>query len=92
MFISNGLKRALCASTLSLWRRTQLEAQQRTLIFLSPFSLTLSYVAHPFFENERLIGMVKPEEQSGGFTYFDVEPVEKSTVDSATLGVDYLAL
>jgi hypothetical protein len=32
---------------------------------------------HPFFEKERLFGVVQPEEQAGGFTYFDVEPAPR---------------
>lgn len=33
------------------------------------------YIAHPYYENERLVGIVVPEDQAGGF-YFDVKPVD----------------
>eukprot|EP00730_Choanoeca_flexa_P004517 TRINITY_DN11719_c0_g2_i3.p1 TRINITY_DN11719_c0_g2~~TRINITY_DN11719_c0_g2_i3.p1 ORF type:complete len:189 (+),score=67.13 TRINITY_DN11719_c0_g2_i3:60-626(+) len=32
------------------------------------------YIAHPYYQQEKLIGLVMPEEQDGGF-YFDVKPV-----------------
>eukprot|EP00045_Choanoeca_perplexa_P003870 m.34058 g.34058 ORF g.34058 m.34058 type:complete len:189 (-) comp12271_c0_seq2:1291-1857(-) len=32
------------------------------------------YIAHPYYQQEKLVGLVVPEEQDGGF-YFDVKPL-----------------
>lgn len=47
-----------------------------TDLFNTVPKLIAYYIAHPYYGDERLVGIVTPEEQPGGF-YFDVKPVRE---------------